>query len=212
MNTQTIQHLRAEVEAASTLHTALARLGQLADTRAPTAWSGPLLDEIEDAVDEDGSYSRAAIDELRRRAASALANQYRVVAATIDRLSNGRQARLRSLLESTLATGTGSTTILQASNPASVLSTLVRSGELRLDLAQRAVQVVKTAAESASAETPVKEAKKPAKPAAKAAKKPVTAAAKKKTKAKPAAKAKRAKAAKKPAPKPRKASAKKPRR
>ncbi|MCC6338096.1 MAG: hypothetical protein IT380_29390 [Myxococcales bacterium] len=210
MYTQTIQHLRGEVEAVSTFHTALARLGRLADTRAPTAWSGPLLDEIEDAVDEDGSYSRAAIDELRKRAANALANQYRVVAATIDALSNGRQAELRTLLGSALATGTGNTTILQNANPAGVLSTLVRSGELRLDLAQRAVQVVRTALD-----VPAPAARKPAKAAAK---KPVKAATKKKApvKAKPAAKKKaQAKATsarrvkKKPAAKAKKAPAKK---
>lgn len=209
MYTQTIQHLRGEVEAVSTFHAALARLGRLADTRAPTAWSGPLLDEIEDAVDEDGSYSRAAIDELRKRAANALANQYRVVAATIDALSNGRQAELRTLLGSALATGTGNTTILQDPNPASVLSTLVRSGELRLDLAQRAVQVVRTALEvPAPATKPGKAAKKPVKAAAK---KPVKAGGKKKApvKAKPAAKAAKAKSVKKPAAKARKAPAKK---
>ncbi|MEW5737523.1 MAG: hypothetical protein AB1938_01285 [Myxococcota bacterium] len=214
MYTQTIQHLRGEVEAVSTFHTALARLGQLADTRAPTAWSGPLLDEIEDAVDEDGSFTRAAIDELRKRAANALANQYRVVAATIDGLNNGRQAELRSLLGDTLATGTGNTTILQSPNPANVLTTLVRSGELRLDLAQRAVQVVKTATEA-----PAAVQKMPAKAKA-AAKKPVKATAKKKpaaakakgVKAARAKSVKSVKSAKKPVAKTRKAPAKKPRR
>lgn len=158
MFTQTIQHLRGEVEAVSTLHTALARVAQLADERAPTAWSGPLLDEIEDAADEDGSYSRAAIDEVRKRSAAALANQYRVAAATIDGLRNGQKAQLKSLLGSTLTIGTGNATIEQNPNPAGVLTSLVRSGELRLDLAQRAVQAVKAAAEA-----PAPAAKKPAK-------------------------------------------------
>ncbi|MEW6431171.1 MAG: hypothetical protein AB1730_06645 [Myxococcota bacterium] len=158
MFTQTIQHLRGELEAVSTFHTALARLAQLADERAPTAWSGPLLDEIEDAADEDGSYSRAAIDEVRKKAATALANQYRVTAATIDNLANGRQLELKTLLGSTLTAGTGDATILTNPNPAGVLSSLVRSGELRLDLAQRAVQVVKSAAPE-----PAPAAKKPAK-------------------------------------------------
>lgn len=165
MFTQTIQHLRGEVEAVTTFHTALARLAQLADERAPTVWSGPLLDEIEDAADEDGSYSRAAIDEVRKKAATALANQYRVAAATIDSLANGRQAELKTLLDSTLAAGTGNTTILSDPNPAGVLSSLVRSGELRLDLAQRAVQVVKGATPE-----PAPAAKKPAKKPAKAKK------------------------------------------
>lgn len=170
MFTQTIQHLRGEVEAVSTLHTALARLAQLADERAPTAWSGPLLDEIEDAADEDGSYSRAAIDEVRKRAANALANQYRVAAATIDGLANGQKAQLKSLLGSALTIGTGNAAIEQNPNPAGVLSSLVRSGELRLDLAQRAVQAVKAAAEAPAPAAAKKPAKaKPAKrPAAKA--------------------------------------------
>lgn len=164
MFTETIQHLRGEVEAVTTFHTALARLAQLADERAPTVWSGPLLDEIEDAADEDGSYSRAAIDEMRKKAATALANQYRVAAATIDSLANGRQTQLKTLLGSTLAVGTGNTTILSNPNPAGVLSSLVRSGELRLDLAQRAVQIVKTAAEAPAP------AKKPSKKPSKAKK------------------------------------------
>jgi hypothetical protein len=202
MYSQTIQLLRGEVEAVSTLHTALARLAQYADARAPSAWSGPLLDEIEDAADEDGSYTRAAVDDLRRRSANALANQYRVAAATIESLKNGRQAELKSLLGSTLATGTGSATILQDPNPAGVLSTLVRSGELRLDFAQRAVQVVKSATEApAPAAKPAKKtvkkvaakakpAKKVAKKAKPAAKKPAKVQAKKAPAKKPAAKAK----------------------
>lgn len=185
MFTQTIQHLRGEVEAVSTFHTALARLAQLADQRAPTVWSGPLLDEIEDAADEDGSYSRAAIDEVRKKAATALANQYRVAAATIDGLANGRQAELKTLLGSTLAVGTGNATILTDPNPAGVLTSLVRSGELRLDLAQRAVQVVKTAAE-----VPAPVAKKPAKKVA--AKKPAPLAKAKATLKKAAATVKKA--------------------
>jgi len=206
MDSQTIQLLRGEVEAVSTLHTALARLAQLADTRAPTGWSGPLLDEIEDAADEDGSYTRAAVDELRRRAATALANQYRVAAATIDGLKNGRQAELKSLLGSTLAAGTGSATILQDPNPAGVLTSLVRSGELRLEHAQRAVQVVKGAAEPPAPAPAAKPEKKPAK-AKPAAKKPARKVAKKPAaRAKPAAKKKAA--AKKPAAKAK--SAKKP--
>jgi hypothetical protein len=135
-----------------------------------------LLDEIEDAADEDGSYPRAAIDELRKRSANALANQYRVVAATIDGVKNGRHEQLKNLLDSTLAAGTGGHTILANPNPAGMLSSLVRSGELRLDLAQRAVQVVKTAAEVA--------------PPAAAPKAPKKKPAKKKAKARPVAKAK----------------------
>ena len=201
MYSQTIQLLRGEVEAVSTLHTALARLAQYADARAPSAWSGPLLDEIEDAADEDGSYTRAAVDDLRRRSANALANQYRVAAATIESLANGRQAELKSLLGSTLATGTGSPTILQDPNPAGVLSSLVRSGELRLDYAQRAVQVVKSATEAPA--PAAKPAKKPGKKVAAKAKKPAKKVAKKPAvKAKPAAKKKPVKTqAKKPAAK-----------
>lgn len=185
MFTQTIQHLRGEVEAVSTFHTALARVAQLADERAPTVWSGPLLDEIEDAADEDGSYSRAAIDEVRKKAATALANQYRVAAATIDGLANGRQAELKTLLGSTLAVGTGNSTILTNPNPAGVLTSLVRSGELRLDLAQRAVQAVKSAAE-----LPESVAKRPAKKVA--AKKPAPLAKAKATPKKAAATVKKA--------------------
>lgn len=191
MYTQTLQLLRSEVEAVSTLHTALCRVGKLADTRVPTGWNGPLLDEIEDAADDDGSFSRAAIDELRRRAATALANQYRAVAATIDGMANGRQRELKSLLGSTLTTGTGTSSILDSTNPAQVLTSLVKSGELRLDLAQRAAQVAKTAAE-APEPSPVPKAvpvKAKAKPVAKKATKVASAKKEKPAKSKKASSA-----------------------
>jgi hypothetical protein len=171
MFTETIQHLRGEVEAVNTFHTALARIAQLADERALTGWTGPLLDEIEDAADDDGSYSRAAIDEVRSKAATALANQYRVAVASIANAASGRQAELKALLGATLAAGTGNTTILSNPNPTGVLTALVRSGELRLDLAQRAVQVARSAAEApAPAAAPKQPARKPAKKPAKAKK------------------------------------------
>lgn len=196
MFSQTIQHLRGEVDAATIFHSALARVSQLADERAPTGWSGPLLDEIEEAVDEDGSYSHAMLAELRRKTAAALVSQLRVADTRISALGGARAANLRALLAATLAAGTGNTAL--GADPAQALGALVRSGELRLDHAQRSVQVVREGALAAAAP-----AQKPA-PAKKAATKKKTPA-KKATAKKPAVKKA---VAKKPAAK--KTAAKKP--
>ena len=53
MHTQTLQRLRAEVEAASTLHLALGRIAVKANPAAPTGWTGPLLEELEDLTNDE---------------------------------------------------------------------------------------------------------------------------------------------------------------
>ncbi len=52
MHTQTLQRLRAELESASTLHLAMGRIATRANPAAPTAWTGPLLEELEDLTDD----------------------------------------------------------------------------------------------------------------------------------------------------------------
>ncbi len=203
MHTQTLQRLRAEVEAASTLHLALGRIAVKANPAAPTGWTGPLLEELEDLTDDDGGFSHAGIAEIRRRSGSALIAQYHAVKAAVDSAPSVARPALQRLLEATLVTGTGNAAIA-SSNIVMTLSGLVKSGELRLDYTMRSAMLARDGLPN---ETPVVAKKKPAvkkvatKPASKktAAKKP---APKKKAAAKKAAPKKAKKpAAKKPAPK-----------
>lgn len=197
MHTQTLQRLRAELESASTLHLAMGRIATRANPAAPTAWTGPLLEELEDLTDDDGGFSQAGVAEIRRRSTAALIAQFHALRAAIDGAPEFARKSLQQLLDATLVTGTGNAAIATAAIP-TVLSGLVKSGELRLDYTMRAAMLARDGLPTAE---PVK---KPA------AKKP---AAVKKPAKKPAAKAKKPApkkaAAKKPAPK-KKPAAKKP--
>lgn len=196
MHTQTLQRLRAELESASTLHLAMGRIATRANPAAPTAWTGPLLEELEDLTDDDGGFSQAGVAEIRRRSGAALIAQFHAVRAAIDGAPTYARQSLQQLLDATLVTGTGNSAIATAAIP-TVLSGLVKSGELRLDFTMRAAMLARDGLPTAE---PVKKpAKKPA------PKKPAKKAAAKKATKKPAKKA----AAKKPAPK-KKTAAKKP--
>ncbi len=196
MHTQTLQRLRAELESASTLHLAMGRIATRANPAAPTAWTGPLLEELEDLTDDDGGFSQAGVAEIRRRSGAALIAQFHAVRAAIDGAPTFARKSLQQLLDATLVTGTGNSAIATAAIP-TVLSQLVKSGELRLDFTMRAAMLARDGLPTAE---PVKKpAKKPA------PKKPAKKAAAKKATKKPAKKA----AAKKPAPK-KKPAAKKP--
>ncbi|MBL8934651.1 MAG: hypothetical protein JNM69_08855 [Archangium sp.] len=193
MHTQTLQRLRAELESASTLHLAMGRIATRANPAAPTAWTGPLLEELEDLTDDDGGFSQAGVAEIRRRSGAALIAQFHAVRAAIDAAPAAARKSLQALLDATLVTGTGNAAIATAAIP-TVLSGLVKSGELRLDYTMRAAMLAR---DGLATDQP-------------APKKPAKKATAKKTK-KPAAKAKKPapkKAAKKPAPK--KKPAKKP--
>lgn len=201
MNTQmseTLQALRAEVEAVATLQAAMNRIAHSVEPESLAVWDGPRPEDVDDVVsDEDGSFSREAVNELRTRAGKAIAARYKEV----ERIVLGRAA-LETLLRSVVSTGTGGVTNQEGPPPADVLSALARSGAIRLDWAQAAAAQVREALETTTPASP--RAKAPAKKKA-APKKP---AAKKTTKKKVAPKVAPKKAAKKPAA--RKAPKKKP--
>lgn len=203
MHTQTLQRLRAEVEAASTLHLALGRIAVKANPAAPTGWTGPLLEELEDLTDDDGGFSHAGIAEIRRRSGSALIAQYHAVKAAVDSAPSAARPALQRLLDATLVTGTGNAAIATSNGIVMTLSGLVKSGELRLDYTMRSAMLARDGLQN---EAPVAAKKKPA--AKKVVKKAATKAASKKAtakkpapKKKAAAKKPAAKKAKKPAPK-----------
>lgn len=204
MDTQTLQRLRAEVEAASTLHLALGRIATRARPDAPTGWTGPLLEELEDLADDDGGFSHASLAEIRRRSGSALIAQYHAVKAAVDGAPDFARPGLQHLLDAALVTGTGNASVPTSNGVPTVLAGLVKSGELRLDFAMRAAQLArdglptaeptKKAPKATTKKAPVKKKAAAKKPAAKKApaKKPAAkkAATKKAPAKKPAAKKK----------------------
>lgn len=202
MHTQTLQRLRAEVEAASTLHLALGRIATKADPNAPTAWTGPLLEELEDLTDDDGGFAHAGLAEIRRRSGSALIAQYHAVKKAVESAPAKHRPALQSLLDATLVTGTGNAAIVTANGVVGTLSNLVKSGELRLDYTMRSAMLARDGFSGVEAAAPAAKAKPTKRPAAK------KAAPKKKPAAKKATPKKKKAAAKKAAPK-KKAPAKK---
>ncbi len=192
MHTQTLQRLRAEVEATSTLHLALGRIAVKANPAAPTGWTGPLLEELEDLTEDDGGFSHAGIAEIRRRSGSALIAQYHAVKAAVDGAPSAARLPLQRLLDATLVTGTGNAAIATSNGVVTTLSGLVKSGELRLDYTMRSAMLARDGLPNdvkpvAPKPAPVKKAaaKKPVAKKKAAAQKPV---AKKKAAAKPAPK------------------------
>jgi len=143
MHTQTLQRLRSEVEAASTLHLALGRIAQKANPDAPTGWTGPLLEELEDLTDDDGGFSHAGLAEIRRRSGSALIAQYHAVRAAVEGAPSATRSHFQQLLEATLVTGTGNASVSNANGAVMVLSNLVKSGELRLDYTMKAAMLAR---------------------------------------------------------------------
>ncbi|MFT3713378.1 MAG: hypothetical protein QM817_37455 [Archangium sp.] len=137
MHSQTLQALRAEIEAVTTLQLAFNRIAQTVDPDAVSTWEGPRPEDVDDAAGDDGSFSREVVTELRAKAGAALGDRYREV----ERVVIGRAA-LESLLRSTLATGTGGAAVHEGPPAADMLSALARSGALRVDwAAAAAVQV-----------------------------------------------------------------------
>ncbi len=208
MHTQTLQRLRAELESASTLHLAMGRIATQANPAAPTGWTGPLLEELEDLTDDDGGFSQASVAEIRRRSGAAVIAQFHAVRAAVDGAPAAARKGLQQLLDATLVTGTGNSAIATSAIP-TVLSGLVKSGELRLDYTMRAAMLARDGLPTEA--LPKKPAKQPAvkkvtakKPAPK--KKPAKKPAKKAAAKKPAPKKK---PAKKPAPKKKPAGKKK---
>ncbi len=200
LHSQTIAALRSEVAAVTTLQTAFNRIAHAVDLNSLSLWEGPRPDEVDDVAQDDGSFSREVITELRARAGQALGARYREV----ERVIAGRAA-LESLLRAALHTGTGGVAAQEGPHPADFLNALSRSGALRLDWAQTALTQVKEVLDSQQAArdaappkpvlapAPVKKAAPKKKTPAKKTKKP----AKKPVKSKPAAKKTPAKTKKK---------------
>jgi outer membrane biosynthesis protein TonB len=207
MHSQTLQALRAEIEAVTTLQLAFNRIAQTVDPEALSTWDGPRPEDVDDAAGDDGSFSREVVTELRAKAGAALGERYREV----ERVVAGRAA-LESLLRSTLATGTGGAAVHEGPPPADMLSALARSGALRVDwAAAAAVQVRDVLDVNGGVPEPrptVPDAPK-AKKVAPAPKPKKKAAAKKKTVKKAAVPKKKAAAAKKAKPKKKAVPAKK---
>lgn len=179
MHSQTLQALRAEIEAITTLQLALNRIALTVDDNSLSVWDGPRPEDMDEIAGDDGSFSREAVMEVRGKAGDALARRY----SEVERLILGRAA-LESLVRSTLATGTGGVITPEGPPPHQVLGALARSGALRLDWAQAAAAQVREVLEAK--EEPI--APRPTVPATPLAKE---------GKPKPAAKAKKPAAAKK---------------
>lgn len=213
LNSQTLQALRSEIEAVTTLQLALNRIALSVEPDSLSVWDGPRPEDVDDVAADDGSFSREAVSELRTKAGTALAERYKEV----ERVVLGRAA-LESLVRSTLQVGTGGVIAAEGPPPADVLSALARSGALRLDWAQEAAAQVRAVLEAqvqkpAAGKKPKKKAPAQAKKAAAAKKAPAKKVAppkKKKLAAKKvAAKKKPAPSKKKPAAKLKKAGGKK---
>ncbi len=212
LHSQTLAALRAEISAVTTLQTAFNRIALSVDENALAMWDGPRPEDADEVAADDGSFSREQVAELRSKAGLALANRYKEV----ERIIAGRAA-LESLLRATLNTGSGGVVTHEGPPPPEVLNALVKSGALRLDWAQDALNGVRVVMESrleagpTAPMAPKKSAKKPAPKKVKAAPKKAAAKkapAKKKMVAKAKAAPKRA-AAKKTAPKKKPAAKKK---
>ncbi len=143
MHSQTLQALRGEIEAVTTLQLALNRIALTVDDSSLTVWDGPRPEDVDDVAGDDGSFSREAVSELRAKAGEALSQRYKEV----ERLILGRAA-LESLVRNALVTGTGGVISMEGPPPSQVLSALVRSGALRLDWAQEAAAQVREVLEA----------------------------------------------------------------
>ena len=143
MHSQTLQALRAEIEAITTLQLALNRIALTVDDNSLSVWDGPRPEDMDDIAGDDGSFSRESVMEVRSKAGDALARRY----SEVERVILGRAA-LESLVRSALATGTGGVITPEGPPPNQVLGALARSGALRLDWAQAAASQVKEVLEA----------------------------------------------------------------
>ncbi|MDP3151841.1 MAG: hypothetical protein Q8N23_04190 [Archangium sp.] len=143
MHSQTLQALRAEIEAITTLQLALNRIALTVDDNSLSVWDGPRPEDVDDIAADDGSFTRESVMEVRARAGEALARRY----AEVERVIMGRAA-LESLVRSTLSIGTGGVITAEGPPPSQVLGALARSGALRLDWAQEASAQVRDVLES----------------------------------------------------------------
>ncbi len=187
MHSQTLQALRAEIEAITTLQLALNRIALTVDDNSLSVWDGPRPEDIDDIAADDGSFTRESVMDVRAKAGEALARRY----AEVERVILGRAA-LESLVRSTLSIGTGGVITAEGPPPSQVLGALARSGALRLDWAQEAAAQVREVLESKEGPV-VPRPTTPATPKAKSGGK-AKVAAKKKPAAKKTTPARKAKA------------------
>ncbi|MCA3011906.1 MAG: hypothetical protein INH41_05835 [Myxococcaceae bacterium] len=143
MDTQTLQRLRTELEAASTLHLALGRIAQRAQPTAPTAWTGPSLEELEELAADDGSFSHASMADLRRRSGAALVAQFHSLMAALAKAPEDARDGLRALLSAVLVTGTQDASLPASPSVPGVLSSLARSAGLQLEATMRAAMLAR---------------------------------------------------------------------
>lgn len=206
MHSHTLQALRGEIEAITTLQLALNRIALTVDDNALSMWDGPRPEDVDELAADDGSFLRETVTEFRARAGNALARRYQEV----ERAVLGRTS-LQSLVRSALHTATGGAIGPSGPSPEVVLSALARSGAIRLDQAQAASAMVREALD-ARAEAPPLRPTAPATPRAKSGKKPTPgrrAAVKKALAKKPPTKKKAISKSSKPSKKPAKKSPKK---
>jgi hypothetical protein len=188
MDGQGLQAIRGEIEAIVTFQAALNRLALHVDENALSEWSGPRPEDVDGMAEDDGTFMRGELADVRKKAGEALAVRFREVAQVLE-----QRPELKPLLARTLAAGTGGVASLDGPEPGGVLAALSRTGSIRLDWAQAAANLVRDeltlkpeASAAPASATPAGSARRPAtKKRAPATKKP---AAKKK----PAAAAKKA--------------------
>ena len=173
MHSQTLQALRAEIEAATTLQMALNRIALNVAADTVSMWDGPRPEDVEETIADDDSISREAVIDLRGRTGVALSARLKEVELAIA----GRAA-MEKLLRETLAIGTGGVVTQEGPPAGDVLAALVRSGALRLDWAQQAVTHVREALQPKEprptiAATPKAKGQVPAAKKPKPAKRPV---------------------------------------
>lgn len=174
INSETLQQLRSEIEAITTLQLALNRVALSVDGDSLSQWEGPRVEDVEDVAADDGSFERESVLELRRKAGEALASRY----SEVERVIMGRAA-LESLVRTALGTGTGGVVTTDGPPPAQVLSALARSGAIRLDWAQEAAAQVREVLDAKAEAPPPAKAPKAPKAPAKPSRPSVVAVAKK---------------------------------
>jgi len=138
MDGQGLQAIRGEIEAIVTFQAALNRLALHVDENALSEWSGPRPEDVDGMAEDDGTFSRAELAEVRKKAGEALAIRFREVAQVLA----GRP-ELQPLLGKVLSAGTGGVANLQGAEPGGVLAALSRTGSIRLDWAQAAANLVR---------------------------------------------------------------------
>lgn len=138
LHSQTLQALRAEIEAATTLQMALNRVALTVGPDSVSLWDGPRPEDVEELIADDDSISREAVLDLRGRTGLALSQRLKEV-----ELAVAGRAAMEKLVRETLAIGTGGVVSQEGPPAGDVLGALARSGALRLDWAQQAVNHVR---------------------------------------------------------------------